>query len=601
MPSIKANAETPKETVKVVQVGTSGGIPAIQATLGNAGEVGTYSIVITNPKTNAIYSQSLNSNGKPVTFAITNFTENGTYPYTLQVNGLELLEGGVNLVSTKRTPTFVAQLSGTDLTVDVSGGTDYAGQKIFFKSGSYSNSLVLAGDTMQRAFADAKNLDSKMTFSTEKGNLVTVDIKKVGDKAKPSTPTTKPSGGTTGGGTTSNGGKTPVASLPAPSTGGGNTTSGGAINSGGTGDGGWTTDGTVSTGGSVPTLTNTTNASTGKTMTISLNQKTFKLEQTIVATVKVNNPAHANRSLTVRLGADDNSTVALMDLDNKGQGSSTFKVLVPQPSTKTITASAYTISGDLLDTTTVKYAISNETAGSKTKDDGDFGAEVPAAEYVSLDLTNLTNQKATLAWYKARNLSKYATKLKVINTTTNDEHSYAVFMPDGDSKINLNLVYDGPGIYTWELYSGGRRVAQAPYSTPLEVDGATAVSQNGLPVLQGLPNKDLYQTPLDGTNPNAVNGASIGEEIGGTPADDVSGYEFEEPFNAEAQESHKKRNMLIGLAVFILLGAGVAGFFIYRKKKNEEEEEQESKFVEYKADGEEENSSGDTSQFEEVD
>lgn len=245
--SVAYAEEKPKETVKVSQVGTSGGIPAIRASVQGASDTGTYSIVITNPKTSTTFSQTLNSNGKEVTFAITNFTENGTYPYTLQVNGLELLEGGINLTSTKRTPTFVAQLSGTDLTIDITGGVDYTGQTIFFKSGSYSNSLVLSGDAMQRAFADAKGLDNKITFSTEKGNLVTVDVKKVGGKDN-------------GAVTPNTGGET----LPPSHT--GNTG-----NTGGNSNGG-TVQGKPNLNTQNPANQNTASK---KQMTVSLNQKSF--------------------------------------------------------------------------------------------------------------------------------------------------------------------------------------------------------------------------------------------------------------------------------------------------------------------------------------
>lgn len=578
------------ETVKVVQVGTSGGIPAIQASVQNAQNAGTYSLVITNPKTNTTFSQELNSSGKGVTFAITNFTENGTYPYTLQVNGLELLEGGVNLVSTKRTPAFTVQVSGTDLTIDVTGGIDYAGQTIFFKSGSYSNSLVLSGDAIQRAFADAKGLNSKMTFSTEKGDLVTVDIKNIsGGNKDPNTGGTKPPAGSGNN----------AGSVTTPP------------NSNSNGEGSGNTNTGTKPGGSITTPNiqpkpgasggSTAGSSMSKNITISLNQKSFKLEETLVATVNVVNSEYAGRSITIRLGADDNSTVALLDLDNSGKGSSTFKILIPQPSSKVITATAYSISGTQLDSNSVNYTISNEVDGSGTKEDGDFDADTPYAKYVSLDLSNLDKQKATLAWYEGRNLSKYKTKVKVINTTTGDEHSYAVFMPDGDSKIDMNLVYDGPGIYTWELHSGGKLVAQAPYSTPLGIDGASAVSQNGLPVLKTLANKSVYLTNLEGIDPNGVNGATIGEPIGAVTADDITGQEVEEPFNPQVAESNKKRNMLIGLAVFLLLGC-ITAFILLRRKHNREDAEEESTgFIAYKEDEEDETISGDTSKFEEVD
>lgn len=193
----------------------------------------------------------------------------------------------------------------------------------------------------------------------------------------------------------------------------------------------------------------------------------------------------------------------------------------------------------------------------------------------------------------------YATKLKVINTTTHDEHTYTVFMPDGDSKIDMNLVYDGPGVYTWELHSGGRLIAQAPYSTPLGVDG-TPVSNNGLPVLKTLANKDVYLSNLEGMDHNAVTGATIGEEIGGVTADDVSGQQFEEPFSQQEQPSKKKIYMIWGLVAFLVV-VFIVLFIIYKRKKNATDEEENEGFVKYDPKANEESASGDPSEFEEVD
>ncbi|MFF2798142.1 hypothetical protein, partial [Lysinibacillus xylanilyticus] len=166
------------------------------------------------------------------------------------------------------------------------------------------------------------------------------------------------------------------------------------------------------------------------------------------------------------------------------------------------------------------------------------------------------------------------------------------------SKIDMNLVYDGPGVYTWELYAGGKLVAQAPYSTPLGVDG-TPLSQNGLPVLTTLANKDAYMSNLDGVDPNAANGANIGEEIGGVPADDVSAQNLEEPLNPDQQQNKKKLYMIWGLVVFLLVVfAGL--FIVYKRKQRMDDEEEESGFVQYKRPDEEESASGDSSKFEEV-
>jgi len=568
------------EAVKVLQVGTSGGIPAIQASVQNASDTGTYSLVITNPKTNTTFSQNLNSNGKATTFAITNFTENGTYPYTLQVNGIELLEGGVNLVSSKRTPTFAVQASGNDLTIDVTGGVDYVGQTIHFTSGSYSNSVVLSSESMQEAFEGVTGLESTMTFSGETGKLITVDIKKIGATAP-----AKPQANTNAGTDTK------------PSTSNNTTTSKPATSSG-------SNSGTVSsptkvTGNSSVTTNTNTSSTVEKKITISLNQKTFKLEETLVATVNVVNTDYANKALSLRFGADSNSSTSLISLDENGKGSEQFKISIPQPSSKTISATTYTISGSLLDSTSVSYAISNEVAGQAVDADKSSTGELPYAEYVSLDLTNLEKQKATLAWYDARHIHKYVTKLKVINTTTQDEHTYTVFMPDGDSKIDMNLVYDGPGIYTWELHSGGKLIAQAPYSVAIAVDGAQAVSQNGLPVLKALGNKELYTTHLDGIDPDAVNGAVIGEELGAVTADDVSGQSFEEPFNPEEEQSSSKLIIII-IIILVVIILGVVGLMIYRKRQQEEEEGQQSGFAKYNADEHEENPSKDSDELEEV-
>lgn len=588
--SVNANEN---ESVKVIQVGTSGGIPAIQASVENASDVGTYSIVITNPKTNTTFSQTLNNSGKPTTFAITNFTENGTYPYTLQINGIDLLEGGVNLVSAKRTPTFAVQLSGTDLTIDVTGGHDFVGQTISFTSGEYSNTLTLDGESMQKAFANAKGLSNKMTFSSEVGTLVTVDVKIIG--TTPGTTNTNQNNNSTNTGTTNNQGNTGTQGTTNT-----NQQTGGTSSS--TPNTNQQTGGTAikapSTGSSQSSTQPVVSGNKQRKITISLNQKTFKLEETLVAKVDVIDTEYAGKSVSLRLGADSNSQTTLVALDNSGKGSATFKISIPQPSSKIISATTYTISGSLLESASVKYGISNEVGGQTTDVESAEGKDVPYAEYVSLDLTNLENQKTTLAWYKAKNISKYVTKLKVINTTTHDEHAYSVFMPDGDSKIDMNLVYDGPGIYSWELYSGGKLVAKAPYSTAIGIDEATAVSQNGLPVLQALPNKDVYMSNLDGIDPNAVNGATIGEPIGGVTADDISDQVYEEPF-AQEQNSSSGKLIIIIIVILVVLIA-VVGFILYRKRNQTEEDEEDEEFVKYNPDEEEENRSEDSDEFEEV-
>lgn len=582
------NVKAEGETVKVLQVGTSGGIPAIQASVQNAEDAGTYSIVITNPKTNTTFSQTLSNQGKETTFAVTNFTENGTYPYTLQVNGITLVEGGVNLTSAKRTPTFAVQLNGTDLTLDITGGDDYTGQTITFTSGSYSNSIVLGEPSMQEAFEDAVGLGDNMTFASETGTLVTVSVKKVGGNTSSSS----------GGGTvtpTPNPNQTPTPTPPSnnqskPSTSGG---------------------GTVTT-----TNSSTNNTSSKKSIAIKLNQKTFKLEETLVATIDVTDTDYAGKSVSLRFGADSNSSTKLISIDKAGKGSATFKIGIPQPSSKTITATTYSIAGNLLDSSSVTYGISNEVVGSAgdgaTSGSGSNGVseeyesgDVPSAEYVSLDLTSLDTKKATLAWYKANNINKYVTKLKVINTTTHDQHEYTVFMPNGDGKIDMNLVYDGPGIYTWELHSGGKLIAQAPYSTALGIDNPEPVSQNGLPILKALPNKDVYLTELDGVDPNAVNGSVIGEEIGVT-ADDVSGQTFDEPFNQPVEEE-KSNLLLIIIVILVLIVLGVVGYLWYRRRQEQEYSDEEEDLEEYEEDEEEDlenkkdkNQSKESDEFEEV-
>ena len=587
------------ETVKVLQVGTSGGIPAIQASVENASDTGTYSLVITNPKTNTTFSQTLNNQGKSTTFAVTNFTENGTYPYTLQVNGITLLEGGVNLVSAKRTPSFAVQLNGTDLTVDVTGGDDYIGQTISFTSGSYSNSIVLGEPQMQEAFEDATGLGDKMTFSSETGTLVTVSVKNIGGSSASTT-------------------TAPATQTPAPTQ---------TPDNGGSGSTDTTTTTTPAPSTSQVRTTNNSSGDTSsqKRITIKLNQNSFKLEDTLVATIDITDTEYAGKSISLRFGADSNSSTKLVSLDKSGKASATFKIGIPQPSSKTITATTYSIAGSLLDTNSITYGITNEvagsagdgavtattgsrsTGGSSSDADSNFeDGEVPSAEYVSLDLTSLDQKKAVLAWYKADNISKYVTKVKVINTTTHDQHEYTVFMPDGDGKIDMNLIYDGPGIYTWELHSGGKLIAQAPYSTALGIDNPEPVSQNGLPVLKALANKDVYLTELDGVDPNAVNGASIGEEIGAT-ADDVSGQTFDEPFNPEQQSEGQSKTLLLIAGIAVLVGGVAGGLLLYRRKKEQQSQVEEEEYEEYEddedddlEDEDEENSPQESDEFEEV-
>ena len=566
------NAETEnKEKVKVEQVGTSGGVPAIKAILEGGGDIGTYTLVIVNPKTSEVYSQVLNKSGKPVTFAITNFTENGTYPYTVQVNGLEIIEGGVNLVSTKRVPTFNAQLVGTDLTIDVSRGNDQVGKVIHFKTGSYSSSFQLNSETMQRAFENVTGAGDTITFSDEKGELATVNLVKKGSTGDSNGGAN--AGGGTGGNTNTGSKDDGVVTLPP-------TTVKPPTGSNGSNGGG--------------TVTNANNK-----ISIALNQKSYKIEDTIVATIKVTNGSYAGRSVTVRIGADDNSTTVLVDLNSKGEGSAEVKLLVPQPSSKVISASVYTISGSLLDSASSKYGVENEVeGGSGIKDDGKVDKDVPFAEYVSLDLTSLETQKATLAWYKARNISKYPTKLKVINETTNSERTYSVFMPDGDSKIDLNLVYDGPGVYMWELHSGGRLVTKAPFSTPIGVDG-TPVSQNGLPVLKTLVNKDVYLSELDGKNPSGVGGADIGEEIGGVVADDFTGDLSQEGMVPVQPENSKKKIIIVfGLAILAAIICVV--LIVILKRKSNEESDNDKGYKKFEDEEEGESASEKLDEFEDA-
>ena len=206
-----------------------------------------------------------------------------------------------------------------------------------------------------------------------------------------------------------------------------------------------------------------------------------------------------------------------------------------------------------------------------------------------------------MSWYGARNLMKYSTRIKVINTTTGESHAYLVYMPDGDSKISMNLIYDGPGIYVWELISGGRIVAKAPYSTPLGIDTAEAVSQDGLPVLRPLANKDLALTYLEGIDPNGVGASDLGEEITDTPvlADDVSDYEFVDPYAEDANKGKGKTLIIIGVIGLLIVFIGLAVFF-FIKKRREGIKPPTPEFVTYAEGSDVDSQLKDVSEFEEV-
>lgn len=613
-----ANANEAKETVVVEQVGTSGGIPAIKAQVKNAAGMGTYTLALTSPNNGSAHSQILNNTGKATTYVPNNFDGNGTYKYTLYANGLSVAEGGVNLVSSKKTPKFVVVSNGTDITIDIKQAEDYVSQIISFKSGEYSGRLEVTGASMQRAFENAKSLGPTMTFTGPVGDLVTVDVQKgevTGGGNKPTPPTVTPPTNNTGsndknptpspnnsgnnnnvnnnGGNNSSSGVSNNTNDGNNNSGGNTNTSngGGNANTGGNGNSEEdTTGGNVDTGGSQSNNQQNVNGrgevwaisdadNITKNIKLTLNKGNFRTEHTMVAKAELFHKDYAGKSVTIRLDADRESTTSLITLDPNGKGTATFKIPVPQPSSKKLTAAAYSISGSLLDQVSVNYTIENEVDGKGGQTDDDTAR----ISYMALDLTTLDKRKAVLSWYGAKNIHKYDTRLRVINNTTKDEHIYSVFIPDGESKINMNLVYDGPGIYTWELYVDGKVLIQSPYSTPVEVDG-TPTSQNGLPVLKTYPNKNLQTAYTDGVDPNAVGGSTIGDELGAeVVADDFT--QIDNQANQEMQEeSSKGKTLIIILVVMVLLVGGVVAFFVMKRKN--EDDDNGTGFKKYEGDDE---------------
>lgn len=576
-----ASAES-KERVEIKQIGTSGGVPAIKAKLVNGQKVGTYQLVIKNTKTDSTYSQTL-INNKEIIFAITNFSDSGTYTYSLQNNGVEVLKGGVNLTSAKRTPTFKASQKGSVLTINASNAADFSGQRIFFKSGSYSNSFSIDNSTTAAKFNNVKGTNKVITFSDTKGKLVTVNLSKVaGDAEKPSTNsnnnsnnTNKPSTG--GNSKPSNDNNN---SKPNNDSGSGVVAGDEEENTTGSGDNSFV-------GEEVEYTTETKTNS----IKLTLNKVNYELEDYIVAKVSVTNTKYAGQTITVRLGADSSSTVALLDLNEKGKGNSTFKVTVPQPSSGNIVATTYSMSGSKLSATSESYSINGEVEGTKPDKKKKPSGDSPYAEYIALDLRNLEKEQALLSWYDARNIYKFKTRLEVKNETTGTSHKYEVFITDGDSRMKLKLAFDGPGIYTWTLTSGDKLVAKAPFGTPLAVDGS-AVSQNGLPVIRTLGNKDAYDSNLDGKT--EVGAYDLGEEVGAT-ADDLTEQDQQTATDSSLRESEKNNNLYLYLAIlFIGLAIIIVLILIRRRKRNNANDEDRNRFIEYQEDYEEDQSEEDT-------
>lgn len=564
-----AKAET-SEKIEIRQVGTSGGVPAIQAKLHNGSTVGTYQLVIKNDKTGTTFAQTLIT-GKQVIFAISNFTHSGTYSYVLQNNGVEVLKGGVNLTSAKRTPEFKAHQKGSDLSIKLANATDYSGQRMFFNSGSYSNSFTVSDAKMEAKFSNVSGTAKTITFSDSKGKLVRVNLTKSKgessnnsnnnndkDDDNESTNTQKPNNNKPSGNN----------DKPSSNDNGGSTSKPSKPDSGNSNVAGQEEE-------------NTTTVGTKKnSISLTLNKLTFELEEYIVAKVTVTNTKYAGQPVTVRLGADASSTTALVDLNQKGVGKATFKITVPQPSSNQIVATSYSMSGKKLSATSESYSIIDEVEGVKPDKLKPGSGDSPYAEYVALDLRKLESETAILSWYDARNISKFKTRLTVTNETTGVSHSYEVFIIDGDSKIKLKLAFDGPGIYTWKLKAGNKLVAKAPFGTPLAVDG-TPVSNNGLPVIKTLANKDSYDSNLDGIG--EVGASDLGEEVGGEVADDLTTQDAQTDLQAQNIKADKKNNMFLYLGIIIFALAIIVFILLMRKKrKSKNDEAGRNQFVEYK-------------------
>lgn len=548
-------ANSPDTKVDIKQVGTQNGMPTIQAAVKSGIDNGTYSLTLSNPITDTTFSKTLPNSGTEVIFVPTNYTQEGNYNYVLKLNGNVVTSGYIQLKLTKNEPKILAEVEGSILTLTINNATDYIGQQIQLESGSYKSSFVVSAADDVKAFTNVSGLGTTVQFFSD---------------GKPVTSASVSSAVSTGGNV-----NTPPA----------------VDNSG-----------SSSSGPSTPLKED-------HTISMKLDKTTYDENDVITANISVSETNQYSRSVTLRVAADSSSVIKVLTLDSQGKGEVSVKLNVPLNSSRAVYATLYAINGDTINSTTVPYNIKGQTGGGTsgttsggssnastpssgnydsqitkapipketgkpdyTKNNGQFDENIPSVDYVAVDLSNLENKKGTLAWYRANHVQLYTTTLIVTNNTTHDQHSYKVWMPNGDGKVNLDLVYDGPGIYTWTLTSGGKIIAQAPYSTTLGTDRAGVLSQDGLPVVIPPINVPFDEPQAPGSRPGEVNGANLGTEIGAvvdTADQQVAQKPESNQLSAKDNSSGKKAKTIIILSIFtvLLIAIGIATFIVLRREK----------------------------------
>lgn len=542
--SVKGN-NSPNTTVDIKQTGSQNGFPVVQASVKDGLDTGTYSVVLSNPDTNTTFSKTLINDGTVVSFTPTNYSVESNYNYVLRLNGNDVSSGYIPLKLVRVAPMISAKLNGSNLTLTVNNAADYIGNQIQFESGSYKNSMTISGANDIKAFTNVTGTTDTINFY-DTDLLITSALLEVVNSSKP----------------------------------------------------------TVDVG--VVGNDSTTAIREDHGIIMKLDKTTYDENDVITATVSVSETSQYNRSVTLRVAADSSSVIKVMNLDSEGKGEAVIKVNVPLNSSKYVYATLYAISGDTLNSTSVQYNLKGQTnggtkgattSGSTTssgtkydsqatkapipketgktdyaKTDGQFSDNIPSVEYVAVDLTNLQSKKATIAWYRANHVQLYTTKLIVTNNTTHDQHSYKLWMPNGDGKINLDLIYDGSGIYTWTLLTGGKIVAQAPYSTALGIDKAGVLSQDGLPVVIPAVNIPFDEPQTIGSRPGEVNGSNLGTAVGAvTDNTDTEQVNQDQALAEPAKKSQTMKLVILGFIMVALVGAGVYVFLMLRRQKASEE------------------------------
>jgi hypothetical protein len=541
---------TPNTSVVLTQTGVNSGIPVIQASINNGLPDGTYVLVLTNQKTQASFSQVLPNDGKSVSFVPTVFSESGPYSYLLQLNGNAVSNGAIQLDSTKKALAVLATLTGSTLTLNITNGDDYINRPIQIQSGSYSDTFTLAGANMIKAFTNVSGTGSKLSLSTSAGSIIEVPVN-ISIDSVPGTQTSD---------------QLNQASSQDP-------------------------------------------VRDANKITISLDKDKYNANDVMTAKVSVSESHYASRSVTLKLSADESSVIKMMTLDRTGYAEAIVKLNVPLNSSNKVNAVLYAINGDTINSESASYSLEGQVASTigttssnavavanntssyaasqpiaketgksdYVKTDGQFSDNTPSVDYVAVDLTTLESKKVTIAWYRANHVQLYTTKLIVTNTTTHDQHSYNVRIPNGDGKAKLDLLYDGSGVYTWILISGGKTIAQAPYSVAIGLNKAGVLSQGGLPVILPAVNVPFDQPQAIGSRPDEINGANLGDVVGVTTElvnqneqrQTKSDQSMKSPKPITASQKTSKNLLVIGWSVAVTLVLGALTFVVLRRRRGE--------------------------------